>query len=199
MGSRRGPRGYRPIPSHPPGRHQRVVHNWDPRPRWSTPSLFEAVEDDESSFWHTPLWYAVTGGHAEIVRMFVERERAGLLGTWDEVKRSEWRPKRSRRFFERGTVCLLHAIKQGQVDIVRLLLGLTHHNYSMRYVVGRRAMLSLACERGNVEIVRMLIDRDISKLNEEDAYGWTPIVWAAKKGQMDVLWNMVGSIVDLRM
>ncbi|KAL2799948.1 ankyrin repeat-containing domain protein [Aspergillus keveii] len=166
-----------------------VAHNWDPTPRWST-SLLEAVEnvaDDESSVWHTPLWYAVTGGHASIVQMFVERERAGLLGTWDEVKRSEWRPRRSHRFNERGTVCLLHAIKEGKVDIVRLLLGLTHYNYNMRYVVGRRTMLSLACERGNVEIVRMLLDKDGLKINEEDAYGWTPIVWAAKAGRMEVV------------
>jgi ankyrin repeat protein len=119
--------------------------------------------------------------------MFVERERAGLLGAWDEVKRSEWRPMRSRRFNERSTVFLLHAIKEGKVDIVRLLLGLTHFNYNTRYVVGRRTMLSLACERGNVEIVSMLLDKDGSKINEEDAYGWTPIVWAAKRGQMDVV------------
>jgi ankyrin repeat protein len=33
----------------------------------------------------------------------------------------------------------------------------------------------------------MLLDKDGSKINEEDAYGWTPIVWAAKRGLMDVV------------
>jgi Ankyrin repeats (3 copies) len=80
---------------------------------------------------------------------------------------------------------LLEAIRQSDVPAVRKLLeGGVSANAKYRY---DRSALSFAADRGNAEIVTLLLDRGAAVDAKDTYYKMTPVSSAAMKGNADVL------------
>jgi len=80
---------------------------------------------------------------------------------------------------------LLEAIRQGDpVAVKKLLDSGVSANAKYRY---DRSALSFAADRGNVEIVTMLLDRGAAVDAQDTYYKMTPISAAAMKGHVEIL------------
>jgi ankyrin repeat protein len=80
---------------------------------------------------------------------------------------------------------LLEAIRQGDVAAVRKLLdGGVSANAKYRY---DRSALSFAADRGNLQVVTLLLDRGAAVDAQDTYYKMTPISAAAMKGHVEIL------------
>jgi ankyrin repeat protein len=79
----------------------------------------------------------------------------------------------------------LAAARKGDLASVKAMLdaGLDV-NTKTRY--GATA-LSYACDRGNVELVKLLIERGANVNAQDSFYGATPLTWAADKGHAEIV------------
>ena len=50
----------------------------------------------------------------------------------------------------------------------------------------KRTAMHHACLHGNVEVVRLLVERNAA-LDDQDKYGYTPVMWAAKGGYVEIV------------
>ena len=80
---------------------------------------------------------------------------------------------------------LFIAIKQGHVEIVKLLLD-AGAKVKMKDR-NQRTMLSWAAENGRTAVVELLLERSDIDLNAKDLDGRTPFYWAASCGHEDML------------
>jgi ankyrin repeat protein len=86
-----------------------------------------------------------------------------------------------------GTIALARAVGNGRIDIVRLLLRIGVDPRS-EIQVGYSAVpiLSVICRDGDVRSVMTLIEAG-AQINQEDAGGATPLIWAATGGNAEVV------------
>jgi ankyrin repeat protein len=79
---------------------------------------------------------------------------------------------------------LLSAIRQGDAAAVKALLAQgTPADAKYRY---DRTALSFAADRGDVEIVKLLLERGADVNAKDTFYGATPLTWAASNGHVEV-------------
>ena len=80
---------------------------------------------------------------------------------------------------------LLNAIRKSDVASVKSLLAKgVNVNATYRY---DRTPLSFACDRGNTEIVKLLLDAGASVNAKDSFYGATPLTWASSKGYVEIV------------
>lgn len=86
--------------------------------------------------------------------------------------------------FAASSDALLQAVRKGDVAAVRAALDAgVPADVKFRY---DRTALSFAADRGQVEIVRLLLERGADVNAKDSFYGVTPIVWAASNGHAEV-------------
>ncbi|NLW56358.1 MAG: ankyrin repeat domain-containing protein [Firmicutes bacterium] len=80
---------------------------------------------------------------------------------------------------------LFYAVAYDQLETAELLLtkGKAQTHYDD---IHKRSVLMLACEKGNAPMVALLLDHGAS-LNAWDEEGWTPLMYAAKNGRVEVI------------
>lgn len=80
---------------------------------------------------------------------------------------------------------LLNAIRKSDVAAVKSLLAQgVNVNTTYRY---DRTPLSFACDRGNSEIVKLLLDAGATVNTKDSFYGATPLTWASSKGYVEIV------------
>ena len=77
------------------------------------------------------------------------------------------------------------AARKGDLETIKSLLAKgidvnTKTNYGA-------TALSYACDRGHIEIVRVLLENGADPNAKDTFYGATPIIWAAQRGHVDVV------------
>ena len=84
---------------------------------------------------------------------------------------------------------LIRAIKINDADRVRTLLQ-AHVNANEKNYAGITPM-TVAAEKGNIDIIRMLAEDGKADVNAKSSYGITPIIAAASAGQADAISYLV--------
>jgi ankyrin repeat protein len=89
-----------------------------------------------------------------------------------------------------GEADLLKAIRQGDAAAVKALLAQgTRADAKYRY---DRTALSFAADRGDVEIVKLLLERGADVNAKDTFYSATPLTWAAANGHVEVVRLLLG-------
>ena len=79
---------------------------------------------------------------------------------------------------------LLDAVRKSDVAAVKALLAQgADANAKYRY---DRSILSFACDRGNLEIVKMLVEAGAAVNSEDSFYKATPLDWASQKNHVQI-------------
>ncbi|KAF5868333.1 putative ankyrin repeat protein [Botrytis fragariae] len=88
---------------------------------------------------------------------------------------------------------LCHAVICGHIECVKVLIehGAELEKRNSRY---QQTALSFAAEKGNLEIVKLLMDFD-ARLDAQDTDGWTPLIWALKCEHLEVVMFLLGEEV----
>ena len=85
-----------------------------------------------------------------------------------------------------GLTSLIHAAREGNEEVVRLLLTRDDINPDMA-CEDRRTPLSGACENGHDGVVALLLARSDVNPNEPDNDGQTPLFWASGNGHEEAV------------
>ncbi|XP_046571002.1 putative ankyrin repeat protein RF_0381 [Haliotis rubra] len=121
------------------------------------------LDDDDKNILHL----ACIGGNVEIVKHVLARKM------WDIDTRDNdgWTP-------------VLHAANNGHKDVFDALV---EAGADLSLVDGdKETILHLACDGGNVEIIKYLLTQDIGDIGNRDIYGLTLVIHAAYNGDKDV-------------
>ena len=90
---------------------------------------------------------------------------------------------------------LVRAVKISDVDRVRTLMY-ANVNVNEKNYAGITP-LTIAAEKGNMEIIKMLVEDGKAVVNDESSYGVTPIISAAAAGNTDVVAYLVKHGADV--
>ncbi|KAL3471077.1 ankyrin repeat-containing domain protein [Aspergillus californicus] len=150
----------------------------------------DVLIDRADSWCQTPLMWAVQGGHESVVQGLLAQENIwGLASSLVEEDRALLRMDLVgiNTEDESGRTPLLAAVYNGDPTMVKLLLTRGDVDVTRKYGNDRRTVLSVACEMGHLEIVRMLFDRGGLELDEVERDSKNPMIWASLCGHMDVV------------
>lgn len=125
---------------------------------------------------------AVNRGDIEKVRKITAREICLIKGT-------------------SGVFILAEAVITENIDIIRLLIELgAEVNDKNGDMYDDETPLSIACSKGNLEIVRLLLDSGAWTDNEKNDYeSWNPLMCAVHNGNIEIVKLLVerGANVDV--
>ena len=112
--------------------------------------------------------------------------------TYEGVKLGEHKTVVKKNVYDTS---LIRAIKIGDPDRVRTLLfariDVNEKNYA------GITPLAVAAEKGNMEIIRMLVENGKAKVNEKSSYGVTPLIAASAMGRGEVIKYLVDHEADV--
>ncbi|XP_046547141.1 putative ankyrin repeat protein RF_0381 [Haliotis rubra] len=132
------------------------------------------VGDDKETILHV----ACQGGNVEIIQYLLTQDTVGI----DKQDENGWTP-------------VMHAAKGGHEAVFDVLVD---KGADLSPVDGdKETILHVACEGGNVEIIKYLLKHDIVNINCQDGKGWTPIMHAAMSGHKGVFDVLVEGGADL--
>ena len=95
-----------------------------------------------------------------------------------------------------GDSPIICAIKKNYSYIAEMLIGLD--NTQAHYLVGRKTALMYATERGNLEVVKILINKvEIDLLNLQDDVGNTALMYAAQIGDQNIFERLIIAGADV--
>ncbi|KAJ4305595.1 hypothetical protein N0V90_001126 [Kalmusia sp. IMI 367209] len=78
-------------------------------------------------------------------------------------------------------------IENGQKDIVKLLLSNDTLDINTADISYGQTPLLRAIEEGHLDIVKLLINNEKVDVNAKDNRDFTPLMWATRKGQKDIV------------
>jgi ankyrin repeat protein len=127
----------------------------------------------------TPLQYAVTNGHFDVVQL--------LLASGADVNKGR---------IDSGTTPLLAAAWNGYAEIIRVLISFKADINQVRTDIGVTPLF-FAAQQGHLEVVRLLIDSqvDVNKATLND--GATPLFIAAWYGHLEIVKILIDSKADV--
>lgn len=120
----------------------------------------------------TPLIWAAANGHTDIVNYLASLD-ANLNQTTHQFNDA------CHKF-----TALHWAAKHGHLKTVSALI---QHGAKLDVLSRSGAALHVACAFGHTEIVAHILMRHLDLLNQQDAAGQTPIMWAASRGFIDIV------------
>merc|ERR1712223_1189778 len=100
------------------------------------------------------------------------------------------------RLVRRETSSLIEAAQQGNLDRVRRLVNDAHAPDVNELGPNDRTPLIFAASFGDPAIVQELVQAG-ALLDFQDSFGWSPLHWAAYRGHMEVVQELVGGGVDI--
>ena len=96
-----------------------------------------------------------------------------------------------------GKTALHHAIENGHLSVVKILLARNNININLTDHQGRTA-LHVAVLNNNIEIVKILLEKN-PKLNIQDSKGWTALHFAALHNNPEMTALLLEKIPDLNL
>ncbi|XP_067659868.1 ankyrin-3-like [Haliotis asinina] len=127
---------------------------------------------------NTVLHFACDGGNLEIISYILTQNAVGINSCGED----NWTPA-------------MKAALQGHKDVFDLLVS---KGADLSLVDGdRNTILHLACEGGNLDIVKYILKQNTVNINSLGENGWTPAMKAALKGHKDVFNLIVTQGADL--
>ncbi|XP_067660118.1 putative ankyrin repeat protein RF_0381 [Haliotis asinina] len=124
------------------------------------------------------LHLACIGGNLQIVK-YVLAQKIGDINTRDM----------------NGRTPVLHAASAGHKDVFDVLVEAGAH---LSLLDGdKETILHVACEGGNVEIIKHLLKQDFVDIDTRDISGWTPVMYGARHGHKNVFDVLVDKGADL--
>ena len=116
----------------------------------------------------TALLGACECGRTSIVRELLEA--GAMLSPHSETCRHKYG----------GKTPLMAAAQRGAVDIATILIEEAGAEVNEEQPISGKSALGWACERGNTEVVELLLARFNANPNQLAKYGWTPLMFAAR-------------------
>ncbi len=98
-----------------------------------------------------------------------------------------------------GTIILSEAVKENNLEIVRLLIELgAEVNDEDRILYDNETPLAIAASKGNLEMVKLLIDVGaIVNIPLKDPEYWTPLMCAVSSENLDVVKFLIETGADV--
>jgi len=124
-----------------------------------------AVVDSVDKFGRTPLSYAAWNGHAEVVRLLLQKGKA-------HVNKKD----------DLDATPLYYAICWDHQDVIDLLEGDTENSAAIK----AKVLLS-AAEKGHKSVVERLIASDLVDINAKNQFRHTPLSLAAQNGHEGIV------------
>ena len=88
-----------------------------------------------------------------------------------------------------GEDALLKAVHEGSKERVCSLVKKRESNVNKRYKENKTALIH-AAERGHSKIVDVLLSNE-AECNAQDEQGWTPLMFAASMGRMNITKHLI--------
>ena len=123
----------------------------------------------------TPLYWASTNGHVDIVRHLLSVNGIQVNQARDD-----------------GVTALIMASTKGHVDVVRLLLGAEGVEVNQADNNGFTALI-MASTKGHVDVVRLLLGAEGVEVNQASNNGCTALIVASNEGHVDVVRLLLGA------
>lgn len=145
---------------------------------WGNTSLVNTLINHGAKVSHetkiqtTPLFYAAIGGHFQVVETLL-KNGASVNVTW-----------------QMKTTPLLAAAQRGHFNVVEILLS---PGFEEDYVLQPmdNAVLVLAAEKGELQIVNRLIDKG-ADINLRNPHCMTPLILVAGRGNLELVERLIG-------
>ncbi|KAL2812220.1 ankyrin repeat-containing domain protein [Aspergillus granulosus] len=162
-----------------------------------------SVPDKADSWARTPLLWAVRGGHVSVVEYLTRQEN--MFGYLDPNQNSDWSLSSTdnpvlippcdfvgiNNDDEDGVTPLLCAVRERNVEIVKILLSQMDLNVNRGFRMNWRTVLTVAVRMGAVEIVELMLRRADLDIDIEDRDGLTAIEWARLLGHATVVLHLL--------
>ncbi|CAG8497110.1 6562_t:CDS:2 [Acaulospora morrowiae] len=150
------------------GNMERVKELLDPQGSGETTSSFLLANEASPSSGLTPLHYAASRGHFEIVKWLIDA--AGAIVDLED---------------QTGETALLKASYNGHTHVVAFLLQ-KHAKYDQKDNDGWTALHN-ASAQGYLQIVKYLLEHTAAEVDVRSSKGHTPLMNAASKGHIDIV------------
>ena len=123
---------------------------------------FEGIKLDNDDVIHTALTYAVNNNHTHIVRVLLERPGIDInLAAYREDGTEGGTPF---KVYHQYTP-LMYAIKHQNEEIIELFLNRKELNVNQRHIDTGNTAFIMACEEGNITIVKLLLSHPNLDIN----------------------------------
>ncbi|CAG8467409.1 2995_t:CDS:2 [Acaulospora colombiana] len=150
------------------GNMTRVKELLDPKGSGETTSSFLLANETSSSSGFTPLHYAASRGHLEIVKWLIDA--AGAIVDLED---------------QTGETALMKASYNGHTHVVAFLLQ-KHAKFDQKDNDGWTALHN-ASAQGYLQIVKYLLEHTEAEVDVKSNKGYTPLMNAASKGHVDIV------------
>ncbi|MFC1478534.1 ankyrin repeat domain-containing protein [Candidatus Margulisiibacteriota bacterium] len=127
----------------------------------------------------TPLIWAAGEGHAKVVEILLENEKADVNAKDIGVQ-----------------TALIWAAKGGYIEIVKALLEIGKIDVNAQDEYGDTALIKAARE-GHSDLIKVLLQNEQADIHIKDYKGKSALVWAAKRGYPDIIEMLVEKGADV--
>lgn len=129
----------------------------------------KTTNSDDSQYRKSPLYWAVRNGHARVVKRLIE---AGAVA---DIRCGDIDQKATRT----------------HINFILISVNITRAPGNLRYL-----LIHLAAQEGYLEIVQLLLEKFPHWLNETDANGQTPLLWASSAGHTEIVEHLLSLGAD---
>ncbi len=143
------------------------------------PNLIDSLD----LFGQSALSWAASNGHIEVVKYLIEKK--ANINVQNNANSNQ------------GYTPLLFAISQGHTEVAEFLIN-SGADVSITSDNGIYP-LHLACKRGLLNVVKLILEKHPELLNLQDWLGQTSLIWAADDGRTDVVRFLIDKNANLNL
>ncbi len=140
--------------------------------------------ENKDHFGQTPLLWAASQGHIEMVDYLIERKA--------DLNMASFNPGHKYH----GKTPIYWATEAGHSKVVNSLAKAGAIT-TTALGEGKFQPIHIAAYKGNLDLLKALIENDLKLLDERDAFGQTPLLLAAEKGHTDSVDYLISKSADL--